>query len=70
MNVIYSGPEAALNAGALHKNMMFELGGEAWLEALAGLCVGYVVPSSDPKCEPELRHCLVAETPFVPGKQC
>lgn len=64
------GPEASLNAGARHNNAMFELGGEAQREALAGLCVGYLVPSSDPKCEPELRHCIVAETSFVPGKKC
>lgn len=35
------------------------------LEALAGLCVGHADQSSDPNCELELRHCVVAETCFV-----
>lgn len=50
--------------------LLFEQGGQAQLEALAGLRMGYIVQSSDPKCELELRRWVVAEISFVPGKKC
>lgn len=46
----------------------FELRGDVQLEALTGFCVGHADQSSDPKCELELRHCVVAETCFVSEK--
>lgn len=54
--------------GLFFKKHWFELHGDKQLEALTGFCAGHADQSSDPKCELELRHCVVAETYFVSEK--
>lgn len=62
------GPMVSLWRGLRSIKHWFELCGDMQLQALAGLCMGRADQTSDPNCELELRHCVVAETCFVSEK--